>query len=207
MHRSHFAFGLGLLAVLALQTGSAVAAQVVRCVGEQGEPMFAQSCARPLPAPAVIPARPGAVSRPAPAATDCARTPQGLEAALRAAIRGGNGVRLSGLVLWPGMSMRAARSEMRQLVPLLREGSSEVTLLAAAPADPFAQADTAADAALVVTTVSERKGETRSQERHFGIVRARGCYWLTLRHAIETTPPALVAEPPADAPAFAFRPR
>ena len=163
---------------------AAAATEVVRCIGAQGEPMFAQTCAQP--ASRTRPAAATAMPRAAAVAQDCARTPEHLREAVRTAIHNGSGVRLSGLLLWSGTSMRGVRGELRQLVPLLAGGSAEVILQRhamdaydAAPAHRHALVGVS----LIVTSVDERRGETHTQERHFGIAQARGCYWITLHPA------------------------
>lgn len=164
-----FARMLGLLGLL-LGTSPLQAAGVQRCVGAQGEPMFAPSCAgarEALPSPAAARSQPTAL--PVVAATaGCARTPAALQAQLQAALHAGNGVRLSGLVLWRGY---AARGELRGLLQLLKAGSSAVSLQSAAQTG---------DHAVVVTSLSEQSGATRSAERWFGLAHDHGCYWLDL---------------------------
>ena len=162
---------LGLIGLL-LGTVPAGAAGVQRCIGAQGEPMFAPSCAgarEVVASPATPRPRLGAVVPFVAATAGCARTPAALQAQVQAALRARNGVRLSGLVLWRGY---AARGELRGLLQLLKAGSSDVSLQSAAQTD---------DHAVVVTSLGEQAGTTRSAERWFGVAHDHGCYWLDLR--------------------------
>jgi hypothetical protein len=181
------------------QAGAAETTQAVaRCIGAQGEPMFARQCPGQAAPPVAVPRQVPVQPRPARAPAMCPRTAQELAWQVQAAIHARNGVRLSGLALWRGMSTRGARGEVRELLQLLKAGFADVQLIAQPPAavEPDFAEDTAAapprrnsGQALVITSLSERHGETRSGERWFGVVRDHGCYWLSLQ------PPAVV--PPA----------
>lgn len=174
---------LGLIGLL-LGSSPLHAAGVQRCVGAQGEPMFAPSCVgarEALPPPAAAKSPPAAL--PVAAATaGCARTPAALQAYVQAALRAGNGVRLSGLVLWRGY---AARGELRGLLQLLKAGSSAVSLQSAAQSN---------DHAVVVTSLTEQAGVSRSAERWFGVTHDHGCYWLDLRDGAASRAAVVAAE-------------
>ncbi len=185
---------VGLFTVAALAAGGDALA-VERCVGEHGEAMFTQNCpGTTVAAPRQRPSRQGtAVAVPASASGLCARTPQQLEQQVRSALATRNGIRLSGLALWRGVSARSARGEARELLQLLKAGSASVALEAtsAYPADDPYQHDwhegdsmTAArpqGSALVVMPVTERQGFTHSEQLRFDIVRDHGCFWLNPR--------------------------
>jgi hypothetical protein len=194
-------FGLFMVAALAVG-GDALA--IERCVGEHGEAMFTQNCPGTVAAPRQrVSGRGAAVAAPATAGGFCARTPQQLEQQVRSALATRNGVRLSGLALWRGVSARAARSEARELLRLLKAGSASVALEAASadPAresyghdryeqDPYDHDGYARDSvpparppspALIVMPVTQRQGFTHSEQLRFDIVRDHGCYWLSPR--------------------------
>lgn len=187
-----------LFAVAAIALGGDALA-IERCVGEHGEAMFTQSCPGTVAAPPQHPSRQGtAVAVPASAAGFCARTPQQLELQVRSALATRNGVRLSGLALWRGVSAREARSEARELLQLLKAGSASVALEATSTHpehDPYGHDSYEQDSygqdpatparpqspALVVMPVTERRGFTHSEQLRFDIVRDHGCYWLSPR--------------------------
>lgn len=162
---------------------------IQRCVGEHGEVMFTPSCPGTATPPRQRPSNQARiVIAPAPASGSCARTPQQLEQQVRSALTTRNGIRLSGLALWRGVSARAARGEARELLQLLKAGSASVVLEAtsAYPARDMYEADAPKVfrppvAALIVMPVTERQGFTHSEQLRFDIVRDHGCYWLSPR--------------------------
>lgn len=209
---------LAAAALYAVCAGGAVAANLARCVGAYGEPMFTQQCpglpavaaARPRDA-GLSPAPHTALHRLArsPAAAFCARSPQLLAAQVQAAIHARNGVRLSGYALWRGRSSSGVRGDVRGLLQVIRSGFADVQLLQRPPeASDMPQdeafmtnrrpaAGSAHDYALVITSLDQRRDALRSNERSFGVTRDHGCYWLTL------APAAWLADAPHSAAAGA----
>jgi hypothetical protein len=191
------------VAASVLLASSAGASKFARCVGEHGEPMFAQRC--PVQSPALAPPVHGAAAQPAAVQTArvsatalCARSPQALAQQVQAAIHTRNGVRLSGYALWHGRSSRGVRPDVHELLQLVRDGLADVQLVRRAErldetdyADPdFRQRRVpavgmgeGADYALVITEINQQRETLRSSERHFGVTQARGCYWLTFSPA------------------------
>ncbi|MCQ4165524.1 hypothetical protein [Tahibacter harae] len=197
--------------------GGAAAANLARCVGAYGEPMFTQQCpglpaaARPRDAglQAAPPTAPRTAAR-SPAAAFCARSPQALAAQVQAAIHARNGVRLSGYALWRGRSSGGVRGDVRGLLQVIRSGFADVQLLQRPGVPDLPQDDAAAFAAgrrpaaasdheyaLVITSLDQRRDALRSNERSFGVTRDHGCYWLTL------APAAWLADAPHSAAAGA----
>ena len=202
----------GLLAVALLcaacAAGSGVAANLARCVGAYGEPMFAQTCPGQPGAATVAPRADEAGLRPrgedprpalrtaARSATTafCARSPQELAYQVQAAIHARNGVRLSGYALWRGRSSSGVRGDVRALLQVIRSGFADVQLLQRPESSQMPQDDETAFAperrsaagsgyALVITSLDQQRDVVRSNERSFGVTRDHGCYWLTLAPA------------------------
>ncbi|UXI70091.1 hypothetical protein [Tahibacter amnicola] len=171
---------LPFCASLLLIPGATDARTPQRCVGSAGEPVFAQYCASGKDT--------SQASRPASRRAHretCARTPQELQQQVRDALRTRNGIRLSGLVLWRGYSARTARSELRQLLGLLKPAFKDVAIDAG---ESFIREDidggllyeSVSAPGLVVLTTNQAQGTLASSERRFGITRDHGCYWMTL---------------------------
>ena len=195
---------LAAAALYAMCADGAVAANLARCVGAYGEPMFTQQCPG-LPAVAAV--RPRDVGqRPAPhialrrlarspATAFCARSPQMLAAQVQAAIHARNGVRLSGYALWRGRSSNGVRGDVRGLLQVIRWGFADVQLLQRPPEAPGMPQDEmfmtdrrpatgyGHDYALVITSLEQRRDALRRNERRFGVTRDHGCYWLMLAPA------------------------
>jgi len=205
----------GLAVAFAAVAGDAIAVQ--RCIGAHGEAMFAQNCPSVVEPVRQRPSNTAmAVAVPVTAGSFCARTPQQLEQQVRSALTTRNGVRLSGLALWRGVSARSARGEARELMQLLKAGSASVALeREAAPSygDPYAREipmpASPHGQALVVMPVIERQGFTQSEQLRFDIVRDHGCYWLNPRPQRSVDEPLQTAQErvPAEIEPVAFRGR
>ena len=175
-----------VLVTLAALAAGGDALAIKRCDGEHGEVMFTQSCPGPAARPRTRPSNQAHTATvPASAGGSCARTPQQLEQQVLSALATRNGIRLSGLILWRGVSARAARGEARELLPLLKSGSAAVALEATSTYpghDPYdVDVPTAAHTpgpGLLVMPLTERRGFTHSERLRFDIVRDHGCYWL-----------------------------
>ncbi|HSX59161.1 MAG TPA: hypothetical protein VLF18_03070 [Tahibacter sp.] len=189
--------------------GHCEAATIRRCIGEQGEPMFAEQCTNPAGTARVDSVerrRPSArnysvAAAPARGSDFCARSPELLQRHVEAALRTRNGVRLSGYALWRGVSARAARYEARSLLSLLKAGSVGVSLRRAAEFEPV---ETDAPA-LVLMPLSQRNGAAESDQLWFRVVRDHGCWWLDPRpqriepqHEPEPEPQYVEAPAPSD---------
>lgn len=189
------------LLVVSLFSGAASAAAIQRCIGAQGEPMFAEHCANPVPTHRVRPsaASPAVLAAPARSADFCPRTAEALERQVDAALRARNGVRLSGYALWRSVSARAARDEARELLALLTAGSVSVALQ---PEDGMAVDARESAQVLMVMPVSTRGGVMQSEQLAFRVVRDHGCYWIDPQPRRRHDDEDRVGEPLHD-PAFA----
>lgn len=186
-----------VIAACIMVTGAGAAAasagDIARCVGDHGEPMFAQHCGTQMRAARNTTLdsswRAPAQSKPAAwrgalASSACARSPQQLAEHVQAAMHARNGVRLSGYVLWRGRSGSGVRADVRALLQVLRSGIADVQLRWRDDAYGDSPTDERAprrdEYALVVATLSGQGESLRSGERWFGVEREHGCYWLTL---------------------------
>lgn len=109
---------LQCLCLLALTACAPLAhAQIYRCIGAHGEPVFSgQPCGTPAPVnPGVAGARGegfGAV---------CAASPQALRQAIADAFTAHDVNRMAGLILWRGMDQASARATLRHLAEWLKQ--------------------------------------------------------------------------------------
>ena len=169
-----------LLCLLALTACAPPArAQIHRCIGANGEPVFSgQPCGNPV--------RPG---NPAEATnhgfdTVCAASPQALKAAITEAFATHDVNRLAGLILWRGMDQASARSTLRSLAEWLKQPLTGIAIASAAgppfealPPSPAASGGIANTAPPPPTgfEISTADGG----RREFGITESGHCWWLT----------------------------
>jgi len=167
-----------ILCLLALSACAPLAhAQIYRCIGAHGEPVFSgQPCGNPAPA-----------SSNAAAMGDvfgdvCAASPQALRQAIGEAFTAHDVNRLAGLILWRGMDQASARGTLRSLAEWLKQPLTGIAIARAAgpPFDGLSPAASsgAADATAQPPTgfeISTADGATRD----FGITEFGGCWWLT----------------------------
>ena len=152
-------------------------AQIYRCIGAHGEPVFSgQPCGNPAPASSNAAATGNAY------VDVCAASPQALRQAIGEAFTTHDVNRLAGLILWHGMDQASARSTLRSLAEWLKQPLTGVAIAPAA-GPPFgglspAASASANDAAMRPPTgfeISTADGATRG----FGVTEFGGCWWLT----------------------------
>lgn len=174
--------GLCLLALVACTP--LAHAQVYRCVGAQGEPVFSgQPCGTPMPTTST-----GATAAGSGFGGVCAASPQALRQSIADAFTSHDVNRLAGLIIWQGMDQGSARAALRELAEWLKQPLAGIAIAYAA-GPPFAGgAPPAATGTPVVATssafvpappigfeISTGAGGTRD----FGVVESGGCWWLT----------------------------
>lgn len=153
-------------------------AQVFRCIGAAGEPVFSgEPCPNPVPAPGASGAGvPGAA--PAP----CVPSVEALRSAIAAAFSAHDVNRLAGLILWRGFNQGSARTTLASLRAWLRQSLTGIAIayadgppsLAAMPL--AAGAGPAASASRLPTGLAV---STTDGTRDFGVTRSGACWWLT----------------------------
>ena len=153
-------------------------AQIHRCIGAHGEPVFSgQPCGNPAPASSNMAATGNAFG------DVCAASPQALRQAIGDAFTTRDVNRLAGLILWRGMDQASARSTLRSLAEWLKQPLTGIAMasaagppFAAAQALPAATAGAASAPPLrpIGFDISTAGGATRS----FGITEFGGCWWL-----------------------------
>ncbi len=167
------------LCLLALLASAPLAhAQIYRCIGAHGEPVFSgQPCGNPASASSNAAATTGHSFGDV-----CAASPQALRQAIGEAFTTHDVNRLAGLILWRGMDQASARSTLRSLAEWLKQPLTGVAIARAAgpPFDglPPAASVGAANAAMQPPTgfeISTADGATRD----FGVTEFGGCWWLT----------------------------
>jgi hypothetical protein len=161
-------------------------AQVYRCVGAQGEPVFSgQPCGTPMPAAsAATPARHNGFG------AECAATPQALQQSVAEAFAGHDVNRLAGLIDWQDIDQASARIALHALSEWLKQPLAGIAIAYAAGPPPVVQAPAPTAAAPVAAgssafvpappigveiSTSGGNGSTRD----FGVVVSGGCWWLT----------------------------
>ena len=168
-----------LLCLLALIAGAPPArAQIYRCIGAHGEPVFSgQPCGNPV--------RPG---NPTDATSHgfgavCAASPQALKATITEAFATHDVNRLAGLILWRGMDQASARSTLRSLAEWLKQPLTGIAIASVA-GPPFK--DTLPSPAASVSGVNAAPPPTALEistadggRREFGVTEFGDCWWLT----------------------------
>jgi hypothetical protein len=166
---------LRCLCLLALAACAPLAhAQVYRCIGAHGEPVFSgQPCGTPA-TPAVDATGNGF-------GTACAASPQALRQAITDAFATADVNRLAGLILWRGMDQSTARSALRALAEWLKQPLTGIAIASAngppfdgAPPPP-AVSTNAAVPPPDAFEISTADGGTRE----FGVTEVGDCWWLT----------------------------
>lgn len=176
------AWPLKSMCLLTLLTCAPLAqAQVFRCVGAQGEPVFSgEPCGTPAPA--------ARAAGPAQAfAGICADSPQSLRDEIAKAFARHDVNRLAGLILWSGYDQGFARATLQSLKTWMQQPLTgiavvyatgppvaEGALIAGGGAPPSLEPPHAAAPAPSGFLVS-----TAGDTRDFGISQSGGCWWLT----------------------------
>ncbi len=172
-----------ILILLALAAFAPLAhAQVYRCIGAHGEPVFSgEPCGTPAPTA-------GESAGSGTLAATCADSPQALRRAIAGAFAARDVNRLAGLILWQGFSQSSARAVLRSLVAWLHEPLLGITIVyptgpplrspntvtAHGPAP--AAAATGGNAPAPIGYEVSTTGDTRD----FGVTEFGGCWLLTL---------------------------
>ena len=177
---------LKFLCLLALVACAPLAhAQVYRCIGTHGEPVFSGE-------PCGAPASSGTdVASPANGfGAACAASPGVLKQELANAFTAHDVNRLSGLILWRDMDQASARTALRALTAWLKQPLTGIAV-AYATGPPFAEAGPApatsagdpAGASSVATQPPTgfdiSTGGVDGSTRDFGVTESGGCWWLT----------------------------
>lgn len=156
-------------------------AQVYRCVGAQGEPVFSgEPCGTPAPS--------GTAAGPAQSfAGVCADSPQSLRDEIAKAFARHDVNRLAGLILWAGYDQGSARATLQSLKAWLQQPLTGIAVVYAtgppiAEAAPLAGggAPTAIEPLhAAAQTPSGFRVSTAEDTRDFSISQSGGCWWLT----------------------------
>ncbi|MGN6790584.1 MAG: DUF4124 domain-containing protein [Rhodanobacteraceae bacterium] len=152
-------------------------AQIYRCIGAHGEPVFSgQPCGNPATASSSI----GAASNAS--GNVCASSPQALRQAVGEAFATHDVNRLAGLILWRGMDQASARNTLRSLADWLKQPLTGVAIARAAgppfedsappPGTTTGEAPPGPPSGFEVSTADGAK-------RSFGVTEFGGCWWLT----------------------------
>lgn len=175
---------LKLLCLFALVACTPAAhAQVYRCIGAHGEPVFSgQPCGNPAPPP-------GSTAQGSDGfGAVCAASPMELREGIADAFFRHDVNRLAGMLLWQGFSQGSARATLQSLAEWLRQPLIGIAVAyATGPPD-------AGDPPVPATALSPPAGATSTgppvgfevstgggngSTRTFGIVETEGCWWLT----------------------------
>lgn len=158
----------------------AAQAQIYRCVGAHGEPVFSgQPCGPPAPPPGTM----GALGSGFGAY--CAPSPAALRQAIAQAFAAHDVNRLAGLILWRGMDQAAARRELGALATWLQQPLAGIatTYAGGAPPDsagtvtPAEPASGASAGRLPVAFAIRTAGSGAA--RDFGVDTLGRCWWLS----------------------------
>jgi hypothetical protein len=152
-------------------------AQIYRCVGAHGEPVFSgQPCGNPAPASSNAAATGNAY------VDVCAASPQALRQAIGEAFTTHDVNRLAGLILWRGMDQASARSTLRSLAEWLKQPLTGVAIARAA-GPPFGGLSPAAPASANDVVMQPPNGFEISTAdgatRGIGVTAFGVCWWLT----------------------------
>lgn len=171
-----------LLCLIVLASCATVAhAQVFRCIGAHGEPVFSgQPCANPVPVPgdSVVAQDGGNFGQV------CVASPQALRDAIAAAFFSRDVNRLAGLLLWTGFNQASARDTLRSLADWLKQPLAGIAV-AYATGPPVSADNPAPPAsagrfdAAVPTGFEVSTGGGEGSTRTFGVTETEGCWWLT----------------------------
>ena len=170
-------------------------AQVHRCIGANGEPVFTdQPCGAQEPsigrgdsANGIAPAVAGGVTSNAngvqSAGTNavCPRSPQALRERIALAFNSDDPNALAGLIDWRGYDRHSATNRMREFKQWLKQPLIGVELNG--PPDPSGalpgDSDYAAPDPWSVTVLTQPRGEDFTNSRNFGVMQRGGCWWLS----------------------------
>lgn len=173
-----------ILCLLALVACAPFAhAQIYRCIGAHGEPMFSgRPCGPPAPPPGQVSATQGSGF-----GSVCAGSPQELRHAIAQAFADHDVNRFAGLVLWRGMNQASAQATLRSLAAWLKQPLSGIAIVSAAgppfadtgPSPAASAGDQAGSAVAQATGFEISTGGGDGHARDFGVTEFGGCWWLT----------------------------
>jgi len=187
------ALALLLLLVPLLCFARGAHAQIHRCIGAQGEPVFTdQPCgtaelsvdvaSSPLDrsdqasATSAAPARLGT-----PLAATCPRSPEQVRDRIAVAFNDNNPNALAGLFDWRGFSHQSADARLKDFSRWLKHPLVGVRFSGAA--DPSGaqpdDADYTPSDPSGLTVLTQSSGEPAPETRSFGMVEKGGCWWLS----------------------------
>lgn len=151
-------------------------AQIYRCVGTHGEPVFSgQPCGTPAPLPGAA----GAVG--SGFGDHCATSPELLRQAIAQAFATHDVNRLAGFIVWRGIDQASARAELQQLRAWLQQPLTGITTTHAGGAPPTGPgtepAPPGSTAPVPVSLIVATAGS--DAPRTFGLSPQDGCWWLT----------------------------
>jgi len=167
-------------------------AQIHRCIGAQGEPVFtdqpcgsAELSANVASSPldrseqagttSVAPATPGT-----PIAATCPRSPEQVRDRIALAFNDNNPNALAGLFDWRGFSRQSADARLKDFSRWLKHPLVGVQFSGAA--DPSGaqpdDADYTPSDPSGLTVLTQSSGEPAPETRSFGMVEKGGCWWL-----------------------------
>jgi hypothetical protein len=156
-------------------------AQVYRCVGAQGEPVFSgEPCGTPAPTESA--------AGPAQSfAGICADSPQSLRDEIARAFARHDVNRLAGLILWAGYDQGSARSTLQSLKAWLQQPLVGIAVVYATgppiagdvPEAGGGAATTPEPLRTAAPAPSGFRVSTAEDTRDFGITQSGGCWWLT----------------------------
>lgn len=170
---------LKLGCVLALLACAPLAhAQVYRCVGAQGEPVFSgEPCGTPAPAESA--------AGPAHAAAGvCAKSAEALRDEIGRAFTRHDVNRLAGIILWTGFDQASARATLQSFKAWLQEPLAGIAVAyatgpPAAHSVPPPAGTTDSPAASTPAQPIGFQVSTAGDTRDFGVTQSGGCWWLT----------------------------
>lgn len=170
-------------------------AQVHRCIGANGEPVFTdQPCGAQEPSIGVADAvdgtaapGPGGAVRNANGVQSagtiaaCPRSAQALRDRITLAFNSDDPNALAGLIDWRGYDRHGANARMREFEHWLKQPLIGVEFNG--PPDPSgalpSDADYAAPDPWGVTVLTQPRGEDFTQSRSFGVMQRGECWWLS----------------------------
>jgi hypothetical protein len=169
-------------------------AQVHRCLGASGEPVFTdQPCGTQEPSIGVADSADGAAPadevvtgnangvQGAGTNAACPRSPQALRERIALAFNGDDPNALAGLIDWRGYDRHGANARMREFGRWVKQPLIGVQFNG--PPDPSGalpdDADYAAPDPWGVTVLTQPRGEDFTRSRNFGVMQRGGCWWLS----------------------------
>jgi hypothetical protein len=174
-----------LLWIIALLLCAPLAhAQIYRCIGVHGEPVFSGEACAPGASPRSagdIAARSGGFT------AACATSPGKLRKATAEAFDTHDANRLAGLIVWRGVDQTLAQATLRAFTVWVQQPLAGIALAYAnGPPDAHAgavsgghAADATGPASGQLSSIEISTGGDDGSTRDFGVLRFGGCWWLT----------------------------